>query len=163
MPKLLKLENTCNQGHILTIDETEAEEEMEWLCDGSADPGGCVGFGKSYVKRWRCDVCNFDLCECCLDRRKEDTWGSDDDDTQPDSETEISNDSSLVIYEPHDTVSTAIRLFDSCTLKDKSTPPASHLTPPTSSLAPSTSLHTPPPEIIHDNIRNVSKLRAVFS
>lgn len=37
-----------------------------WVCDGRFQPKGCRSKGKNMI-RWRCDECDFDLCETCCD------------------------------------------------------------------------------------------------
>ena len=44
-------------------------EAAVWLCDGSAEEGGCASQDVRIVTHWRCDACNFDMCDCCLMRR----------------------------------------------------------------------------------------------
>ena len=67
---------TCAEGHALTVAPSQGagEEDGDWLCDGSADPGGCSAIDKRVVRRWRCDECNFDMCDCCLMRRSRVRW-----------------------------------------------------------------------------------------
>eukprot|EP00755_Sulcionema_specki_P035389 Sspe_Gene.104785::Locus_81836_Transcript_1_1_Confidence_1.000_Length_902::g.104785::m.104785 len=58
----------CEAGHELDVEEDSADRD--WLCDGSADDGGCPSLDKRGVPRFRCRLCNFDLCDSCLFRRQ---------------------------------------------------------------------------------------------
>ena len=62
---------TCPFGHRLEVKGTDADNG--WACDGRHEAGGCVlgctGFRQTEGwARFRCDVCDFDLCEDCLNR-----------------------------------------------------------------------------------------------
>ena len=67
MMEVLHITNTCPNGHCLEKTQ-ETDLHSDWLCDGSADAGGCTKKGDT--GRFVCEICNFDLCEICLTRRK---------------------------------------------------------------------------------------------
>eukprot|EP01060_Flectonema_neradi_P036646 TRINITY_DN711_c0_g1_i6.p1 TRINITY_DN711_c0_g1~~TRINITY_DN711_c0_g1_i6.p1 ORF type:complete len:243 (+),score=48.56 TRINITY_DN711_c0_g1_i6:38-766(+) len=64
---VLDITNTCPNGHDL-IKTQESDLHIDWLCDGSADAGGCTK--RHDTGHWVCASCNFDLCDICLVRRK---------------------------------------------------------------------------------------------
>lgn len=48
-------------------------DNVPWRCDGANFQGGCVRGGTSHVRtrewnKFRCEACNFDLCEGCVER-----------------------------------------------------------------------------------------------
>ena len=62
--------NTCRKSHPLKMLGTS--RDAGWSCSGmTLFPGGCkkgcTGFYQTKGwKRWRCELCDFDLCEDCL-------------------------------------------------------------------------------------------------
>ncbi|CAJ1399876.1 unnamed protein product [Effrenium voratum] len=63
----------CDKGHPLTA--LGVTRDNGWGCDGRSAPGGCqramTGFKQSKgVPRYRCEVCDFDLCDKCYDVRE---------------------------------------------------------------------------------------------
>jgi hypothetical protein len=61
----------CPQGHELQL----CSQDNGWGCDGRHDAGGCkrgiTGFGQTTgVPRFRCDACDYDLCDACFEHKK---------------------------------------------------------------------------------------------
>ena len=61
----------CPRGHAL--EDRGNKENNGWACDGRSQPGGCVrgctGFRQSAGwGRFRCNSCDFDLCDRCYAR-----------------------------------------------------------------------------------------------
>uniref|UniRef100_A0A7S4UG06 Protein kinase domain-containing protein n=1 Tax=Alexandrium monilatum TaxID=311494 RepID=A0A7S4UG06_9DINO len=62
------LKACCPQGHVLVALGTSRDDG--WDCDARGEPGGCfsgiTGFNQTAgMKRFRCDLCVYDLCERC--------------------------------------------------------------------------------------------------
>ena len=62
----------CPQGHTMTYKGTR--EDNNWSCDGSKGGQGCAkGFKRNVITtrgwdRYRCTMCDHDLCELCFAR-----------------------------------------------------------------------------------------------
>ncbi|KAJ9448257.1 hypothetical protein DIPPA_25714 [Diplonema papillatum] len=153
LPEALSIRPQCNGMHDLVLNDCMPGED-DWLCDGSADPGGCIGVQQPRDRRWRCFECNFDLCESCAMRRRQ-LWASptarkaleqphapndvDEDEAQILSQLECEGSesehdaapltppprcrgSSIVVYEPHQKVSSAVTLFGGSNVNQAFTP-----------------------------------------
>lgn len=71
----------CHNGHRLAPLGTS--REVDWLCDGRKNPDGCKsGITRKAdsrgVNRYRCEVCDFDLCDKCYQMHMGNIHGADD-------------------------------------------------------------------------------------
>eukprot|EP00961_Rhodomonas_salina_P026625 359815-Rhodomonas_salina.1 len=67
-PKKVFHEPTCENGHRLAF---KGKNDTQWACNGrETEEGcrrGCTDFGQSSTwDCWRCDACDFDLCDQCF-------------------------------------------------------------------------------------------------
>ena len=110
----------CPKGHIL-LDRTGYTEN--WACDGRKHPGGCArgctGFGQSAGwGRFRCSMCDYDLCDRCFDRCFEQDSGN----PEPTFQAQVvSSDVEMVSFGRGDAT-----VLSAVVVKDESTP----VTPP---------------------------------
>lgn len=66
------LAKPCDRGHAMTL--LGLARDNGWGCDGRSQPGGCkrgiTGFRQTKgIHRFRCEACDFDLCDLCYEAR----------------------------------------------------------------------------------------------
>jgi len=79
MPSRKKTQNAsgraiCKDGHVFVALGTSRDNG--WACNGRQTPGGCKSGITTFeqtrgMNRFRCDTCNYDLCEACYEARNQ--------------------------------------------------------------------------------------------
>jgi len=71
--KLIDVVIKCKKGHKLNL---RKPNNSGWFCDASCEPGGCKraltcgGNCSAKFSYYRCNSCDYDLCDLCFEHRK---------------------------------------------------------------------------------------------